>query len=346
MVSIDLPEIAQAPTINASTKTWPFMMDCPMLNDVDSGLSPGFYVVLSGSAVGWGGGSLYVDTSNAGAVPAFDGMLPPDQPGTNFALLVSASVEVAQGKVVTPLAAGCIPGVWDYKSKLYVLLRDTSLVLNSVDKTTMLTTPQNVFMCGKEVIAFCNATNLGNGNWELDTIMRGMFGTEQFMNSHVAAEDFVSLQTAQRISHEASYLNDTNDYIALTSGEAFSNESPFNFTDTGVSLMPRAPWIGTCYKTPDSGHFDFILNWQPRNRQNGSWANGSDITLDQDTEAYVVTVNVGGTVKTYDLGAMRTWTYTAAMQTTDFGGPEDHPLFTIYQVGAIIGNGFGSTIQF
>jgi hypothetical protein len=112
-VTLDLPEIVQAPTVNANTKTWPFLFDCPMLNDTDSGQSPGFYVVLSGSTVNWGGGSLYVDTSNAGAVPAFDGMLPPDQQGTNFALLASSNFEVPQGKVVSPLASGCIPGVWD-----------------------------------------------------------------------------------------------------------------------------------------------------------------------------------------------------------------------------------------
>lgn len=70
-----------------------------------------------------------------------------------------------------------------------------------------------------------------------------------------------------------------------------------------------------------------------------------DVTLDQPYEKYEIDVMNGDTVvRTVQLISQREWTYTEADQIADFGAAQESCSFVIYQLGAVVGRGFGKRV--
>jgi hypothetical protein len=177
----------------------------------------------------------------------------------------------------------------------------------------------------------------------LDTLLRGLRGTEWAIDQHLIGERCLRLtQTAtKRVTHDLSQLNQPGTYKALSFGDDTEDVDSFEFTNTGNSFRPFSPSIRNAYKNGA----DFYLKWVFRPRQNGFWVDGVDVTLDQPYEKYQIDVLNGVTVvRTVQLTAQREWTYTEAEQVVDFGAAQESCTFVVYQMGEVVGRGFGKRV--
>lgn len=342
------------PTLPAASRTYAYMLDTPILTDaIPDGAM--FFTVLTGVQSGWKAGGLLVDLSDPGVAGAYGAEGVVASGGSNWAQVATGQVQVPHGFCLKGLATDAKPFCWDHKSEVIVRLQNPAYTLSNADPIDMLTQNLNVCAVGfdpqhMEILAFANAESLGNGIYRLTKLMRGLRGTEWAISSHTPgiAEPFVmlSLNSTQVVPITEALIGRQATYEALSQGEVTGDETPFKFTCTGNSLRPYAPHISDHYI--DNAN-NFYMAWQPRNRLNGKWLNGGDIVLDQTTEAYSIDVlkqvaGVWTVQKTYDLGAVRTWSYLASAQTTDTGISGVGLRIDLYQIGATIGRGFVSTV--
>jgi hypothetical protein len=73
----------------------------------------------------------------------------------------------------------------------------------------------------------------------------------------------------------------------------------------------------------------------------GAWTGGAAIPLSELTEEYEVEImNGGSVVRTFTGLTSPTVTWTAAMQTTDFGSTQSSVSWRVYQVSDAVGRGF------
>jgi hypothetical protein len=145
-------------------------------------------------------------------------------------------------------------------------------------------------------------------------------------------------------------LNQTDSFETMSYMWNNSGVTPFTFTDTGNCCKPYTVKVYAKFRDASG---DVTLSWWPRVRQNGLWLSGSDVAIPaKDTpETYSIDVlssNKATVLNTYavtgDLGA--SWTYTAAMQTADFGSTQSTINFVIYQISTVVGRGFAIGVTF
>jgi len=343
----DVGDVTKPVLVNTS-RTVGYCLDIPIPNDIIPD-GPQFYTVVTGVAQGWKSGGLLIDLANPGDASAFGASGTPSSSGPAWYGISTGSLRVPCGFATKSLDPTVKPGTWDYKSEVLVWLFDPTWVLVNADPVDMMTQALNTCYIGGEICAFANAESLGNGNWKLTKWLRGLRGTDYVMPLHKGSEEFVWLSpdNLERVVVTQASIGKEGTYCAVTSGTTLDSNTEFKFTDTGNALRPYAPAVTSAHS--DESH-NFTMTWQPRNRLNGKWLSGSDIILDQAVEAYsidVVTTSAGtDTVHaTYDLGAVRTWTYSASDQTTDVGFSGTGITIVLYQIGAIIGRGFPTRIS-
>lgn len=350
----DLPSIigedldVTSPAVAAASRTYAYLLDMPIPSDIIPD-GPQFFAVLTGVTAGWKSGGLLVDLSDPGVASAFGSESQVPTQGSSWYQVAVGQVQVPHGVAMKTLDSTVKPGTWDYKSEVIVYLMNPSVTLSNADPVDMMTQALNVCYIGGEICAFANAENLGNGKWRLTKFMRGLRGTDYAMADHAISEKFVMLtqDAIERVVETPVALGKKASYIALSSGESLTQESEFTFTNTGNALRPYAPAITST--TMDEANNSYIT-WQPRNRLNGRWQSGADITLDQDVEAYEIDVitldGFGDEVihATYSLSSVRSWTYLATAQVADTGISGAGIILRIYQIGAIIGRGFSTKV--
>lgn len=335
------------PVLTQSSRTIGYCLDIPIPSDLIPD-GPQFFTVITGVAAGWRSGGLLVDLNNPGLASAYGASASPTSSGPSWFSIANGGTRVPCGFATQSLDTTVKPGTWDYKSEVIVYLFDPSWVLSNANQTDMMTQALNTVVIGGEICAFASAENLSNGNWLLTKWMRGLRGTETQIANHKAGENFVwlSADSSEIVNVTASTLGKSATYCAITSGATLDTTTEFQFANTGNALRPYAPAVTDVYMDESN---NFTVNWQPRNRLNGAWVDGQDITLDQSVESYsidVFTIVAGSPVihATYDLGAVRTWAYAASAQVSDTGISGAGVFLNLYQIGAVIGRGFATQI--
>ena len=336
----DDPDDGLLPT---SSPTQAYMLDIPLLFDDDDD-DIGFYVALSGSASGWPGGDLLLDVSSGGTFTAFGITDENELAGSSWYAIARSQELVPHGFALTALPPA-VPGLWDYGSKVRVLLLNREIELSSVDPDDALVLPLNFAVIGDELVQFAKAVDLGNGLWELSHFLRGLRGTDHLVGGHVPGERFVRLNqnVIERVTHTLRQLNRPATYRAVTSGDDMETARSFSFVNTGNSLRPFAPVVFDAARSPDGA---IRFKWSPRARQHGGLVSGQETVIDQPFEVYEIDVHFGAAVlRTVELGAVREWTYPAADHLADFGALQSKVKFSLYQMGATIGRGFPRTLE-
>lgn len=328
-----------------TSPTFAYMLDMPLISDTEED-NIGYYSVLSGSNNGWTGGVLILDVSSGGVTEVFGVEYPNEPAGASWYIVQQTTTLTAHGFCMTPLAAGIAPGTWDYVSVVRVYMYNKGIDLANAAKDDMYAQPLNAAVIGDEYVQYARAVDKGNGIWELSEFLRGQRGTDYVMDNHVPGERFVRMRAGsiKRVKHSAATLNQPGTYRAVTFDADADTAPVFTFTNTGNSLRPYAPSIVEIVKRANN---DVDIEWSPRPRQNGGLVNGQETVSDQPFDRYEIdVVNEAGTVvRTVALEDVRTWTYTAAMQTTDRGSALGLSRFRVYQVGNIIGRGFPTKVE-
>ncbi len=251
---------------------------------------------------------------------------------------VASSRAVSYGRATTALPDGDI-NVWDRTSTLTIDMHAGTL---SSDTEDNVLNDANALLVGTEIISFLNATLNANGTYTIDTLLRGVNGTEWATAGHIANEDVVVLTagTIQKVTVDIGDLNTNFFYNAITLGS----------TDFGVpkeevlqlvSQKPRAP----VHVTGAISANDWNLTAVRRTRVAGAWVNLTDfVPIGEGAENYEWDIFNGATVVRTLTSTTPAVTYDSASQVADFSGNQTTLTFEIFQMSSTIGRGFGTKV--
>ena len=86
---------------------------------------------------------------------------------------------------------------------------------------------------------------------------------------------------------------------------------------------------------------DIVISWVRRSRSDYGW-NSGDVPLLEETEDYEIDIYDGASVvRTIEVDDATSVTYTAAQQTSDFGGLQTSLTLIVYQISIVVGRGNG-----
>jgi hypothetical protein len=314
------------PPIDYAGPTILRILDIPPLRDIDT--APGLYLAACGLADNWPG--AIVDVSRDGSSYS------------QLTRIVRSSVIGYTTNVLANYQGGNTP---DELSVLNVSLYHGAL--SSVSYSNFLL-GNNAAYVGGEIILFRNAVQTGTNTWALSGLLRGRAGTEFVIAAHAKGEPFVLLDPNALARHQVNVSDYGNTlYYEPHLLNIFANQPASTYQDTvsDACAKPLAPHLFRANKGSISATNDITLTWFRRARVLYQWANGTDVPLDQSTEAYTLTISDGsGNVKrTTTITAATSYIYTAANISTDLFSAGQTINFSVSQNSDLGLAGFAAT---
>ena len=291
--------------------------------------TPGFYTAAAhlDSTVVFKGAALFVSDSDV-----------------TYTQGPEIAIEATMGRTTNaPSLAGVSGAYWDRKTVLNVAVFNGALdnrteidVLNGANRA----------LWGREIIGFATATLQSDGTYNVSNIIHGLAGTDDMVSTHVAGETFVLLTGSGIQFHELSFSDiDRTRYVkAVAVGGIVSQFDAVQFKQECNTLRHFAPVNVRAVR--DSGTNDIAISWTRRTRAVWRTLSTSAAPLLDTAEAYQVEIwNDAETLvlNTYPVSAATTFTYTSAMQTTDFGSPHANVHVRVYQIHSITGRSKAAT---
>ena len=312
-----------------------FVLDIPLLRDIDSAGAGGINLYLAGAPIsdalsGWPGLFLSVSTG----------------PDTTLWTDVGADVApAAWGITETALADPVSTCRTDTAGSVTVNMRVGAAGIASTTDAGMLAGFNALAMFKAngeiEVLQFRDAVSLGSGRFTLSTFLRGRRGTDAMAYGHALGERFVMLSSAtvRPFTIATTAFNALRYWRSNTLGMLPEDGDLTSFIDRGRDQMPYAPvHIGAAR----SGS-DIALTWVRRTRMGGEQIDGTGtVPLNEASEAYQVDVLAapGGAVVRTLTAATPAVTYPATQIAADFGVTPAALSLRVYQMSAAVGRGF------
>ena len=317
---------ATIPRVGPSLYT---LLDIPLVHDAQA--SPGFPVAMCGTLAGWNGGVLMQSTDAGATWSAIEDFGPPG------AAIGQASTSI--GAVESRLI--------DKASRLTVVL--TSGDLYDTTELAMLG-GANHFAYGVdgrwEIIAAQKCTLQSGTTYILSDLLRGRYGTEQYMGTHATGDSVVLLDVDDLaiVAMSSNTIGLARDYRGITLDQDIGSDSSRTFTYAAINLKPLAPIALTGNRDPASN--DWALAWVRRTRSGGEWRDYVEADLAESAEQYQIDIFADGsyaTVKrTLWIGGPSA-SYLSADQVTDFGSNQATLYLKIFQMSATVGRGYPLT---
>jgi len=294
-------------------------LDIPIVRDQDDDAS--LYLVLTATTNNdtWRGAELFVS---------------PDD--TEFEQIGQAFQPAAVGQCSTTLGTFTGGNLNDEGNSITVVL--TSGTLDTVTFSQFLNGAM-ACLIGNEIVFARVATLISANTYTLSGLLRGRFGTEQHIGTHVAGERFVRLSTAGTVRPplEQSEIGVGYFYRAVSVGRRFDSVASDVIASTAVGLRPLS---GVNVRGGRQPNDNYRVSWDRRSRIDGGWRSGVDVPVGETAEAYEVDVLNGvNVVRTFQVTTPFI-EYTAAQQTTDFGSNQASISIVIYQMSSAVGRGF------
>ncbi len=303
-----------------------WLMGLPSLRDEDI-YTAGFYVAGFSYTDDWPGGNLYRSLD-----------------GTTYNRV--ASVQNGTLGYVENAAGSGVLWRWDRSTTLTVRII-TDGTLSSVTDADVIA-GANAAAWGVngrwEIIQFATATLGADGTYTLSDLLRGRYGTEQYVGDHETQDRFVLLGTfdvpqIQRANAETSDIGKIATYRGVTFGRRENDGLAIEqlYTHDGRSLKP---WTPTNVKSTRDGSDNITVTFDRRSRlmARAFWNPG----LAEDSESYEIDILDGVSVVRTITSSTTTASYTAAEQTTDGLTPGNPVDLIVYQISATVGRGFGA----
>ena len=227
---------------------------------------PQVFAAASASTAGWRGAALYAQEGSA--------LTPIGATGSTRAI-VGALVEA-----IRPGESALI----DRHTRITVQLASEDFSLDSCSLEE-LAEGHNRALVGGEVIQFANAAHLGEGAWQLSTLLRGRGGTEYAARSgHDGGSSFVLLDgRPSNVDH--TQLAGAGSLAAI--GIADNDPVSDAITNRGITIRPLSPVHAKVVLHVD-GALD--LSWVRRARGAWTWTGTVDAPLVEQSELYEVGV--------------------------------------------------------
>lgn len=296
------------------------LLDIPLIRDQDEGA--GFYAPMTGVRDSWRGASL---------LKSFDDL--------SFTTIGSVFNSATMGYATTTLGNWIGGNMFDEANTVDVTLYGGELV--SADYLAVLN-GANACVIGNEILQFKNAILIGTKQYRLTGLLRGRRGTEQHVGTHTASDRFILMSVAGTLRPDAgaAEIGAKRYYKPVSFGQRQTDIASTPFTNTAIGLKPYSPVNFSGGKQVNG---DFVINWVRRTRLDGGWRDSVDVPVGETTEAYEIDIMSGATVKRTMTSSTPTVTYTAAMQTTDFGGAQSTLSINVYQMSSVVGRGFAAS---
>jgi hypothetical protein len=302
--------------------TYLTLLDIPALRVDDS--DAGFYYSMTGRSNDWQGAVLYRQTSGGApydnlAIKTF---------GT-IAGLTREALPFAPAHVFLPNA-----------SVLVELINEDD-VLSSITVDELFD-GKNAAYIGGEIIQFLNVEDLGDNQYRLSGLIRGLLDTDTtpILSGHAIGDDFVMLGLSLgNVVTDISRINTSYNYKGVTFGANLSQFDPQAFTNTGSRLRPFRPRMVT--GTRDMSN-NLTISWVRQDRLLRNWPDNTDIALSETEERYQIDIYNGAftaVLRTIEVTGATTASYTAAQQTTDGLTPGNAVNLIIYQISDMVGRG-------
>lgn len=298
------------------------LLDIPLLRDQDDGV--GFYAAACGYGSGWTGAQTFKSNDGGATWSSFGNAF------LNAAAIGSASTALGN----------FTQNIFDEGNSVTVVMLNGTL---SSDTELNVLNGANIALLGNEIVQFKNATLTATNTYRLSGLLRGRFGTEWAASTHAIGDRFVLLTqlTTYLLPGASSEYDLLRKYRGVSFGGFLDDATIVDFTNTAVAQTPLSP-VQLGGGRNASG--DVMLNWIRRTRIGGGWNNYADVPLGEAAESYVVQIcnnaGYGSVVRTITGLTAPTATYTAAQQTTDFGGTQSTVYWKAFQVSALVGNGY------
>jgi hypothetical protein len=190
-----------------------------------------------------------------------------------------------------------------------------------------------------EVLQFGLASIVTTGRWKATRLLRGQSGTEDaIVPSAPIGSRIVSLNSA------LVPLPVTETEIGMPWNWRIGpvSRAAGDLINLGVSFTPEGrglrTWSPVRIKGALQGSGDISLSWLRRTRAlSGDRWNAPEVPLGESTESYDLEILTGGGSVVRSVAGIGTaaWTYTAAMQGADFGGPTISLRLRVYQNGQL-----------
>ncbi len=262
--------------------------------------------------------------------------------GAGFALDRVVARQATIGRTASDFGAG-VASRWDEAQVLTVML--ASGALSSATEAAVLAganvaaleTPEGDW----EVIQFREALLVAPGTYELRGLLRGQAGTEAAMRRPLAAgARFVLIDGAvSEIGLGDAERGLPRIWAYGPQSKPIDDESYARETRVfqGVGLRPLSPVHPRGLRGAGG---DIQLSWVRRTRIGGDGWEGTDVPLGEEEERYALDILSGGVaVRSFDVTAPAA-SYTAAMQTADFGSASFATLdIRVAQVSRAFGRG-------
>lgn len=319
--AVSPPASTNVPAVIGYSQT--LFIDPPVLNDEDTGVR--LYAATHGyDAPGWPGANIFVSTNG----------------GASYESIGFANREATVGLVtaVTPTADW---RVWDETTVIQVTLKTNEI---SSRTAAEVLNGANRCMVGQEVLAFRTATLVSPKTYTISGLLRGRLGTEQYVSTHQANELFVMLDDSLvRLDFDNSERFKTYRYKTVTAGSSIDKVTGI---DVRVNSNNTLRWTPHATKLTKVGN-DWTLSYKDRARYNNELKDFVTTANDPDFGGFGIQVwDVAGTTvaKNYTTTS-QSWTYTAAMQTADFGALRSTLKVTVAPLSRIYGAGYSVTIN-
>lgn len=280
----------------------------------------------------------------ASAIPAVTIAVMASVTGDSYALNTQLPASATMGVTTYDLYAGP-PEFWDEGNVLGVAL--FSGALSSQPRDSLLAGNVNAIAIRNadgewEIAQFAEAAARGGRRYDLTGLLRGRLGTETAMRGPVpAGAPVVLLNGALRpLDLPTSARNVVWHYRFGPAGLAYTDPAwdVADFAARGIGLRPLAP----CHlRGTRDGAGNLTLTWVRRTRRDGHWADGSDVPLAEEREAYEVDILVGAGPAVARTIATSTSTavYDAAQAVADFGWVPSVVVVRVCQISAVFGRG-------
>lgn len=177
-----------------------------------------------------------------------------------------------------------------------VLLHDGMSLVNASDAA--MDAGANMALIGDEIVQFGRAEQIGPARWRLSRLLRGRRATETALDRHVIGERFVLLDAGSlaRIVLPQNALG--LEVRVMASG----------IGDTAAPVEARVPLAGASVLPPSPVHLRIdpfggaaALRWVRRSRAGWRWADGGDVPLVEEREAYRISlIAPGGSATTIE----------------------------------------------
>jgi hypothetical protein len=257
---------------------------------------------------------------------------------------VTATQDAIIGRASNALNDVADPFVWDEGSAVNIQLLDTNDVLSSDTEANVLD-GANMGVLGDEIVQWQYATLESNGSYTLSRLLRGRKGSDYATGDHAAGDVFVMLNLDKMVFVTMD-VEDKDQRVQFRATSVGMPVSSFTLTEKNVRLRNLQPLSVQHVSGSRDGSGNLTVGWIRRTRFGGEWQDGGDVPLGESSEEYEVDVYDGSVIVRTTTGlTSSTWTYTAAMQNTDFGSLQSSVTVKIYQIstalfGTSIGRGF------